>query len=125
MINYDEAMRVCETYIHALVTNDVEAILDLYADDATVEDPVGTESRSGKDALRSFYTGAVTGVVEAALTGQPRVAGNEVAFPFQIIAGQPGEEIQINIIDVFRFNAEGKVDLMRAFWGSNNVGSKS
>ena len=49
MINYDEAMRVCETYIHALVTNDVEAILDLYADDATVEDPVGTESRSGKD----------------------------------------------------------------------------
>ncbi|MDG2442275.1 MAG: nuclear transport factor 2 family protein, partial [Luminiphilus sp.] len=69
MINYDEAMRVCETYIHALVTNDVEAILDLYADDATVEDPVGTESRSGKDALRSFYTGAVTGVVEAALHG--------------------------------------------------------
>ena len=125
MINYDEAMRVCETYIHALVTNDVEAILDLYADDATVEDPVGTESRSGKDALRSFYTGAVTGVVEAALTGQPRVAGNEVAFPFQVIAGQPGEKIQNNIIDVFRFNAEGKVDLMRAFWGSNNVGSKS
>ena len=125
MINYDEAMRVCETYIHALVTNDVEAILDLYADDATVEDPVGTESRSGKDALRSFYTGAVTGVVEAALTGQPRVAGDEVAFPFQVIAGQPGEGIQINIIDVFRFNAEGKVDLMRAFWGSNNVGSKS
>ena len=125
MINYDEAMRVCETYIHALVTNDVEAILDLYADDATVEDPVGTESRSGKDALRSFYTGAVTGVFGAALTGQPRVAGNEVAFPFQVIAGQHGEEIQINIIDVFRFNAEGKVDLMRAFWGSNNVGSKS
>ena len=125
MINYDEAMRVCETYIHALVTNDVEAILDLYADDATVEDPVGTESRSGKDALRSFYTGAVTGVVEAALTGQPRVAGDEGAFPFQVIAGQPGEGIQINIIDVFRFNAEGKVDLMRAFWGSNNVGSKS
>ena len=125
MINYEQALRVCETYIQSLVTNDVDAILDLYADDATVEDPVGSEARSGQDALRSFYAGAVTGVMAASLTGEPRLAGNEVAFPFQVIAGQPGEEIQINIIDVFRFNAEGKVDLMRAFWGSNNVGGKA
>ncbi|MBT5209015.1 MAG: Nuclear transport factor 2, partial [Halieaceae bacterium] len=89
------------------------------------EDPVGSEARSGQDALRSFYAGAVTGVMAASLTGEPRLAGNEVAFPFQVIAGQPGEEIQINIIDVFRFNAEGKVDLMRAFWGSDNVGGKA
>ena len=123
-MTYDEALRVCETYIQSLVTNDVDAILGLYAADATVEDPVGTEARTGQDALRSFYTGAVTGVVEAALTGEPRLAGNEVAFPFQVIAGQPGEEIQINIIDVFRFNEEGKVDLMRAFWGSDNVAAK-
>lgn len=124
-MTYDEARRVCETYIESLVTNDVDAILGLYAADATVEDPVGTEARTGHEALRSFYTGAVTGVIEATLTGEPRFAGNEVAFPFQVIAGQPGEEIQINIIDVFRFNEEGKVELMRAFWGSDNVAAKA
>ena len=36
MITYDQARQVCETYIQSLVTNDVDAILDLYADDATV-----------------------------------------------------------------------------------------
>lgn len=69
MINYEQALRVCQTYIQSLVTNDVDAILDLYADDATVEDPVGSEARSGQDALRSFYAGAVTGVMAASLTG--------------------------------------------------------
>jgi steroid delta-isomerase len=125
MIEYEQALRVCETYIQSLVTNDVDAILALYANDAIVEDPVGTESRKGQEALRAFYTGAVTGVVDAVLTGEPRLAGNEVAFPFKVTAGQPGEEVEISIIDIFRFDTEGKVDLMRAFWGANNVGSKS
>ena len=120
-MNYEDAAGVCETYIRSLVASDVEAILELFAEDAVVEDPVGSECRVGKAALRDFYSGAVRGIADAKMTGQPRLAANEVAFPFEVTAGQPGSEIVIAIIDVFRFNPEGKVDSMRAFWGSENM----
>ena len=45
-----------------------------------------------------------------ALTGEPRCAGNAVAFPFQVKI--PG--MVIDIIDVFEFNDAGKVSSMRA-----------
>lgn len=120
-VKYEDAVRVCETYVASLVARDVEAVLALFAENATVEDPVGTESHVGKAALREFYSGAVKGIANAKMTGQPRLAANEVAFPFEVTAGKPGSEIVIAIIDVFRFNPEGKVDSMRAFWGSDNI----
>ena len=31
--------------------------------------------------------------------------------------------MHIDVIDVFKFNADGKVSSMRAFWGPENMGS--
>jgi steroid delta-isomerase len=121
MIDYETANIACETYVRSLENSDLETLLDLFADDASIEDPVGTDLREGKDVLRAFYSEACQGVAKAQLTGAPRLAGNEVAFPFNVTAGAPGEEIIINIVDVFRFNEEGKVVSMRAFWGPDNI----
>ena len=121
MIDYETAKTACETYVRSLENSDLETLLDLFADDASIEDPVGTDLREGKDVLRAFYSEACQGVGKAELTGNPRLAGNEVAFPFNVTAGAPGEEIIINIVDVFRFNEEGKVVSMRAFWGPDNI----
>ena len=121
MIDYAAAKAACETYVRCLEESELETLLDLFADDATIEDPVGTDLREGKDTLREFYTVACEGVAKACLSGNPRLAGNEVAFPFNVTAGAPGEEIVINIVDVFRFNDEGKVVSMRAFWGPDNI----
>tara|TARA_E500000178_G_C16561571_1_gene547581 strand:+ start:66 stop:449 length:384 start_codon:yes stop_codon:yes gene_type:complete len=125
MIDYEAAKNACETYIRSLENSDLETLLDLFADDATIEDPVGTDLREGKDTLREFYAVACEGVAKASLSGNPRLAGNEVAFPFNVTAGAPGEEIVINIVDVFRFNEEGKVVSMRAFWGPDNISPAS
>jgi len=38
-----------------------------------------------------------------------------------VTAGAPGQEIVINIIDIFKFNNDGKIATMRAFWGGDNV----
>ncbi|RPH12465.1 MAG: Nuclear transport factor 2 [Alteromonadaceae bacterium TMED101] len=123
MIDYATAKRVCETYTRSLEASDLETLLDLFADDASIEDPVGTPLREGKEVLRAFYAEACQGVAKAELTGSPRLAGNEVAFPFTVTAGTPEQEITINIIDVFRFNDAGKVATMRAFWGPDNMNS--
>ena len=79
MIDYATAKRVCETYTRSLEASDLESLLDLFADDASIEDPVGTPLREGKEVLRAFYAEACQGVAKAELTGSPRLAGNEVA----------------------------------------------
>lgn len=121
MIDFDAAKAACETYVRCLTGSDLEGLLELFADDAAIEDPVGTDWREGKEVLRAFYAEACQGVAKAELTGNPRVAGNEVAFPFNVTAGAPGQQVVINIIDIFKFNDDGKIATMRAFWGGDNV----
>ena len=69
MISYDAAKVVCETYIQALVDGELDKVLGLFDDSATVEDPVGTEIKAGKDDLREFYTVACQSVTAGHLTG--------------------------------------------------------
>ncbi len=112
---------VCQAYLDGLIAGDLEAVLNLFADDATVEDPVGTEPKVGREALAAFYRIACDFVTAARLTGTPRVAGNEVAFPFEITTGAGDNTSIIAIIDVFRFDEDGKIVSMRAWWGGDNV----
>ena len=104
-------------YVEAFAKADLELIREIFADNAVVEDPVGTEPHVGIDAVMGFYQKALAMGVTLELTGNPRCAGNSVAFPFQIHAG----EMHIEVIDVFEFNDAGKVVNMRAYWGPDNT----
>ncbi len=101
-------------YVEAFAKGDIGIIKDLYAADARVEDPVGTAVHDGIDAVVAFYEGALGSGARLELTGNPRCAGNAVAFPFQVKMGDFG----IEIIDVFEFNDDGKVVSMKAYWSS-------
>lgn len=105
-------------YMEAFDKQDMDIIRDIYADDARVEDPVGTEPHVGIEAVCAFYEGALSSGTKLALTGEPRCTGNAVAFPFQAL---PGGGMSIDIIDVFEFNDEGKVNSMRAYWSEENM----
>ena len=104
---------VVKRYVEAFDKADLGIIREMYADDATVEDPVGSEPYVGIDAILGFYEGALASGAKLELTGDVRCAGNTVAFPFKVI--MPGMEI--SPIDVFEFNADGKVQSMKAYWG--------
>ncbi len=111
-------------YIHALNAGNLDAIVGLYADDATLEDPVGSDLIEGIEGVRTFYSNALAMGIKAKLSGQVRVAGMEAAFPFDITV--PGEAaMHINVIDIFRFNEAGKVVSMRAYWGAENCSDGS
>ena len=114
-----EKIAVVEKYIEAFDKVDIELIKEIYADDAVVEDPVGSDKHVGIDAIVAFYNGAMNPGVKLSLTGTPRCAGNAVAFPFQANAGG----MTIDIIDVFEFNDAGKVNSMKAYWGPENMAS--
>ena len=106
-------------YVEAFDKQDMDLIREIYAADARVEDPVGTEVHNGIEAVCAFYEGALGSGAKLALSGEPRCSGNAVAFPFQV--QMPG--VTIDIIDVFEFNHEGKVKDMKAYWGPDNMKS--
>ncbi len=113
-------INVADSYLRYLNEKNLEGILSLYADNATVEDPVGSEIVMGKEALREFYSGAVNIDLSLTRTGPVRIAGSEIAFPFQLGMNISGTSMKTDIIDVFRFDEFGKIVSMRAFWGPYN-----
>jgi steroid Delta-isomerase len=106
-------------YVEAFANQDMGIIRDIYAEDARVEDPVGTDPHVGIEAVCAFYEGALKSGARLSLTGEPRCSGNAVAFPFQVV--MPG--VTVDIIDVFEFNAAGKVNSMKAYWSGDNMKS--
>ncbi|HAH59726.1 MAG TPA: hypothetical protein DCL86_16415 [Bacteroidales bacterium] len=111
---------VVDNYIRFLNEKNLEGILSLFADNGSVEDPVGSKIISGKAGLREFYSGAVNIDLKLKRTGPVRVAGMEAAFPFQLLMEVNSIPTITDIIDVFRFDEEGKIVQMRAFWGPVN-----
>ena len=52
------------SYFEGFRRQNVEIIIALFADDATVEDPVGSPPSKGREAIRAFYTKSIgTGAV--------------------------------------------------------------
>lgn len=115
-----QAQRVVDCYLAALRDQDLIAIMALFADDATVEDPVGSERICGRAAIEAFYRVATARPIHAELTGPLRVAGNAVAFPFRATASRPEGEFETEIIDVFYIDEQGLITTMQAYWGPAN-----
>jgi steroid Delta-isomerase len=109
-------------YVAAFAASDAAVCAALFADDAVLEDPVGTPPREGHAAILAFYQGAMQLGAALTLTGPIREAADAVAFSFTVNVAPPGApKMQIDVIDVFRFNDAGKIRSMQAFWGPANV----
>ncbi|MCZ6463352.1 MAG: nuclear transport factor 2 family protein [Proteobacteria bacterium] len=107
--------QVYDRYPELLSKGDVDGILALYADDATIEDPIGSDLRRGRDAIRAFYE-ASAGSVTMKRTGPVRVAGREAATPLVVLMGPEGQQQALDIISTMSFDEHGKITAMRAFW---------
>ena len=106
---------VYDRYPTLMSKGDVDAILELYRDDATIEDPIGSELRSGKAAIREFYE-ASAGTVTIRLTGPVRVAGHEAATPMVVLMGPEDAQQALDVISVMEFDDDARIRSMRAFW---------
>ncbi len=109
-----DKIAVVHKYVEAFANQDMNLIREIYAEDGVVEDPVGSEPHVGMAAIEAFYVPALESGAKLALTGNPRCAGNAVAFPFEV--QMPG--FSVEIIDVFEFNDDGKVVSMKAYWSA-------
>lgn len=108
-------------YVAALNAGDLDGIVALYADDASVEDPVGSTPLVGTEAIRAFYARSTAMPLQVTLDGEVRVAGNECAFPFSVSFVHEGRRTTIRPIDTFRFDEAVRIVQMRAFFGPGNI----
>jgi steroid delta-isomerase len=112
-----------EQYVARLTAGDGDGVAALFADDATVEDPLGTPLKVGKEAILEFYRGAVERAhPHVELTGPVRTSNvGEAAAPMRSRSNYGASPREIDIIDVFTFDADGRIKTMRAYWGSDNL----
>jgi steroid delta-isomerase len=120
MVDADHIRQVYERYPELVTKADVDAIVELYAEDAKIEDPIGSELHVGRDAVRKFYEGAI-GAVTMKRTGPVRVAGNEAATPVVVVMGEGERRMALDIISAMVFDDDGKITSMRAWWSADAI----
>jgi steroid delta-isomerase len=113
-MDIDDRKAQIASYIQALGDSDLVFMRELFATDAIMHDPVGSDPQIGIDAILGFYEMAMPMIVSPQLTGSIRCAGDSAAFP--LCASINGASLEI--IDVFEFNEAGKVQTMRAYWST-------
>tara|TARA_R110002124_G_scaffold4668_6_gene28079 strand:- start:63 stop:443 length:381 start_codon:yes stop_codon:yes gene_type:complete len=125
MITPEYMQQIVDRYLVAINAGDMAAVMELYADDALVEDPAGTEPKRGDEILQ-FYTNAFSGGAKVELTGPVRLSAKTAAFPFRAEIGKgDGQVMVVEVIDIFEFDPAGKVARMTAHFGPTNVTVRS
>ncbi|PXW36036.1 nuclear transport factor 2 family protein [Nocardia sp. 348MFTsu5.1] len=116
MASVEELQKIVESYVDLVANGTPEQVADLYADGATVEDPIGAEIRNTRESLIEFY-----GVIAAMekVTSEllwTKIAGNTAVFEFTLITETAGMSFKITPVDIMVFDDNGKIKTMRAVW---------
>jgi steroid delta-isomerase len=111
---------VVERYVALVASGTAEEIAELYADDATLEDPVGSGVLTGREDILGFYR-AIEALDQQAEMITTRVVGGEAAFCFRLVTDVGDATYTVAPIDVMTFDDDGRITSMRAFWGDQDM----
>jgi steroid Delta-isomerase len=116
----DQVKATVERYLATFSANDREGWLDTFTDDATVEDPVGSEVRKGRESIGEFWDQSHTLAdnITLHLVQGPGGAGNEFSFAMEAHAEVGGGKMIVPTIDVMTFADDGRITSQRAFWAT-------
>jgi steroid delta-isomerase len=116
----DQILATIQKYVDLVATGTTAEVVALYADGATVEDPVGSEVRSTREAITEFY-GGLESLEQQGTLISARVAGNEAAFQFELITKAGDQTYTLAPIDVMTFDDDARITSMRAFWSGEDM----
>jgi steroid delta-isomerase len=116
----DDYAATVNRYLELLATGGADEITALYTDDATIEDPVGSDVRRGRGAVHEFYA-AIENLSKEAELVTLRAAGDEVAFWWRLTVNAGDSRTRLEPISVMTFDGDAKITSMRAFWSPADV----
>jgi len=116
----DRIIEAVQRYLAVVGSGTAEEIAACYAEDGTLEDPVGSEPQRGRDAIRAFYA-QLEGTKRETELITVRVSGASAAFHFRVRTELQDQIVEIEPIDVMTFDAEARITSMRAFWSPSDI----
>ncbi len=116
----DQVAEVVRRYVSLLATGSTDDLLDLFAEDATVEDPVGSDVRAGQNEIREFFSTLQELERQTDLI-LLRVVGNEAAFSFTITFKVGGTPMRLQPIDTMTFDRDGKITSVRSYFAPGDL----
>jgi steroid Delta-isomerase len=108
-------------YVEGFAKGDAAHIAALFAENATVEDPIGSPIHHGRTAIQAFYTTSMATGAKLTINGPIRIAADHAAFAFSVNLHFAGSDKRVDVIDTFRFNDQNEITEMRAYWGPENM----
>jgi steroid Delta-isomerase len=113
-------------YCRRMNAGDVAGVVDLFARDAVLEDPVGSTPVRGRAAFRPRFAQAVAGQVRE-VPGRPVgcLDGRHVMLPASVSVGGPGlpagKRVESTVMGLMEVGDEGLIESLRVFWGKSDV----
>lgn len=116
----DAVRQTVAAYVQAVAHGTAADVVALYAEGATVEDPVGTEVRTTRESILEFYA-VVEPLKQTAELLTVKVASNSAAFHFGLTTEFGENTFALSVIDVMEFDDEAKITSMRAYWSEADL----
>ena len=115
-----------QAYVDCTNDGDAAGLVGLFAPAAIIEDPVGSDPKSGA-AIAAWFADAVAFETRIALVAPIRGShANAAAMAFDVEFTPPGSaRLRIRSLDVCRFDAAGLIISLRAFWGPDDIAPAS
>lgn len=114
----EQTEAVIEDAFAGLVAFDVQRVINNFAPDAVLEDPVGTPPIQGKQAIAAYLETFPTLFSELKLYSLDiKVCGQEAAVKWRLrFKTKTGNVFFLDGIGFFKLNQEGKIQLEREFF---------
>ena len=119
MRNPSDVSEIVDRYLQLVGKGSADDILELFADDAIVEDPVGSEPRVGRRAIHEFFSTLHSLDRETELLSL-RVCGREAAFHFAITFDAGEGRMRLEPIDTMVFDEDGKITSVRSYFSPSD-----
>lgn len=122
MLEQSEIKKAMQQYIDHFNANELDLLVGLFADQASLEDPVGSIPIEGSDPIRQFYTKVVNGDTKIKLTS-PICGSNSHsgAMAIEIETNVKGRSAVIRAIEVMSFDEFGKITKLQVYWGKEDM----
>lgn len=119
-ISNEQAEATVRSYLNLVANGTADEIAALYAENAVLEDPVGSTPLVGRENIRAFYVTLENLKVTTELQ-TIRTCGGEAAFQFHIETDTGAGVAILEPLENMKFDEDGQIVSMRAWWGDADM----
>ena len=114
----EQTEAVIEDAFGKLAAFDTQGVMSYFADDATLEDPVGTPAVRGKEAITAYVDAFSSHFSQMKIYSiDIKVRGQEAAVTWRFrFKTKTGNVFFLDGVGIFKFNGEGKIESEREFF---------